>query len=70
MARWGCVFGVLAVGSVVAAMRWSDGAAGWAGWCASAVFGWCTVMSVYSFDRPAPATNAARVMTPRSRADR
>lgn len=61
---WGCVFGVLAVGSVVAAMRWSDGAAGWAGWCAFAVFGWCAVMSVYHFDRPAPS------QAPRSRADR
>jgi hypothetical protein len=60
---WGCVFGVLAVGSVVAAMRWSDGTAGWAGWCAFALFAWCVVMSVYTFDRPAP------LQAPRSRAD-
>ena len=58
MARWGlcsgCLFGVLAVGAVGAAMRWLDGAAGWIGWGAFAVFGWCAVMSVSSFARPAP----------------
>ena len=64
MARWGlcsgCVFGLLAVCAVGAAMRWPDGAAGWAGWVAFAVFGWGAAMSVYSFDRPAPS-QAARV---------
>lgn len=52
---WGCVLGLLAIAAVVAAMRWPDGAMGWIGWVAFAVFGWGAVMSVHAFDRPAPA---------------
>jgi|GEM_PF-4947184 len=59
MDRWGlcsgCALAVLAVGSVVAAMRWTDSPAGWIGWVAFAVFGWGAVMSFYAFDRPAPS---------------
>jgi hypothetical protein len=51
---WGCGFGALAIGAVGVAMWWLDGAAGWIGWGAFTVFGWCAVMSVYSFDRPTP----------------
>ena len=62
MARWGlclgCVFGVLAIVAAGAAMRWSDGAAGWIAWGAFALFGWGGAMSVYSFDRPAPTSRA------------
>ena len=58
MARWGlgsgCVLGVLAVGAAGAAIRWQEGTAAWLGWGAFAVFAWGAVMSVYSFDRPAP----------------
>jgi hypothetical protein len=68
MARWGLcwgfVFGILAVGAVGAAMRWPDGATDWIGWVAFAVFGWGAIMSVYAFDRPAPA------QPPRVRQDR
>jgi hypothetical protein len=59
MARWGlcsgCVLGAVAFGAVGAAMRWLDGATVWLGWVAFALFGWGAVMSVYSFDRPAPS---------------
>jgi hypothetical protein len=58
MARWGlgsgCPLGVLAAvaaGAAVTGPSATDGAA----WCAFAAFAWGAIMSVYSFDRPAPA---------------
>jgi hypothetical protein len=65
MARWGlcsgCVFGLIALAAVGAALRWLEGPALWIGWGAFALFAWGAIMSVYSFDRPAPAARAPRV---------
>jgi hypothetical protein len=55
------VFAALAVFAVVA-LRWLDGAAAWVGWGGFALFGWAAVMSVYSFDRPAPAVRSTRAV--------
>lgn len=51
---WGCLSGVLAIGAVVVATHWLDGAAARMGWGAFAVLAWGAAMSVYAFDRPAP----------------
>lgn len=62
MDRWGlclgCVLGVVAFFILIATMRWLEGVLTWVGWGLFALFAWGAIMSISTFDRPAPSPPA------------